>query len=263
MAYVDDFGIVDRADTCGNCFFAAERCLKTLGIRFSMKASTGKCKPFSETFGLLGVRIAFNSLTRGELHTCVSNTPQSPERVQELRGELEDVLGKKRLTAQTASRLRGRFGFFTTAFWNRAGILFMRALELKAAGNRADELSLDEEFAVGAALALLYGRPWYIDILRDAPPYRVSTLDSTVAFVEPGRCEGKRKVRIGGVLCESGGSKYKAHFALELDQETVNEWRSDAPIHVIAQAEAVAVLEAKVLWGPRMKNCRAIYAIDN
>eukprot|EP00971_Amphidinium_carterae_P282878 5615702-Amphidinium_carterae.1 len=36
--YVDDFGIVDRADTCGSCSFAAEECLKALGIRFSMKA---------------------------------------------------------------------------------------------------------------------------------------------------------------------------------------------------------------------------------
>eukprot|EP00971_Amphidinium_carterae_P020891 412115-Amphidinium_carterae.1 len=35
----------------------------------------------------------------------------------------------------------------------------MRALELKAAGNGTDKLSLDEEFAVGAALTLLDGRP--------------------------------------------------------------------------------------------------------
>eukprot|EP00971_Amphidinium_carterae_P278912 5536949-Amphidinium_carterae.1 len=135
----------------------------------------------------------------------------------------------------------------------------MRALELKAAGNGADRLSLDEEFAVGAALALLDGRPRYIDVLRDAPPYWVYT----DASAEPGLREGEQEVRIGGVLCEPGSSEYKAHFALELDQETVNEWRSDAPIQVIAQAEAVAVLVAKVLWGPRMKNCRAIYAIDN
>eukprot|EP00971_Amphidinium_carterae_P135763 2689896-Amphidinium_carterae.1 len=51
----------------------------------------------------------------------------------------------------------------------------------------ADELSLDEEFAVAAALALLDGR-----------------LDAAAG---PGRCEGEQQVRIGGVLCEPGSSK--------------------------------------------------------
>eukprot|EP00971_Amphidinium_carterae_P078796 1559036-Amphidinium_carterae.1 len=52
-AFVDDFSLVDGCISCGSCSFAAEECLRLLGVRYSVKAA--KRRPFSEGCKLLGV----------------------------------------------------------------------------------------------------------------------------------------------------------------------------------------------------------------
>eukprot|EP00971_Amphidinium_carterae_P345673 6486752-Amphidinium_carterae.3 len=236
-----------------SCSFAAEECMRTLGIRFSVKDS--KRRPFSCSFRLLGVTLSLNVLSGSDVFLRVANTP---ERVKELRAELELVLKKGTLEPHTAARLRGRLGFFISALWNRAGALFMRALEMRASMNVTSRLTEGELFAVEGALTLLDGRPRDVNVTMDAMPYWVYT----DAAAEPGE-DGIQKVTVGGLLHRLGKTEPHAYFAAVLPQDVIASWRDDAPMQAICQAEALAVLIAKVLWGPIVTGARTIYGIDN
>eukprot|EP00971_Amphidinium_carterae_P222937 4423953-Amphidinium_carterae.1 len=167
----------------------------------------------------------------------VANTP---ERARELRCELQMVLERGSIEPHTAARLRGRLGFFVSALWNRAGSLFMRALEVRASSNVTSRLSEDELFAVEAALTLLDGRPREVNVTTDALPHWVYT----DAAAEPGE-DGKQVVSIGGLWYKPGKVEPDAFFSAVLPEDVVVGWHADAPTQVICQAEALAVLIAK------------------
>eukprot|EP00971_Amphidinium_carterae_P166731 3304185-Amphidinium_carterae.1 len=254
-AYYDDCGIVDRDCTCESAAFTAEGLLEVLGIRYSTKAS--KRLPFSESFRILGVELTFNVLMAGGFVIRVTNTE---ERTAELKSDLMKTLSSGELSPSEASRLRGRLGFFITSLFSRAGALFLRALELRAASDRRGDrsLSADERFALKAALALLSLPPRTVTVRPGPRPPWVFT-DAAVEVA----ASGPPLATIGGLLYEPSSLSPAAFFSAPVPHEVTELWEADAPAQPICQAETFAVVVSKFLWGDRLAERKAIFGVDN
>ena len=73
-----------------------------------------KNKPFAEVFDVLGVRVDLSQQHEGTV--SISNTP---ERVDELRDFVRQVLARGFITYEESQRLRGRFLFAEQHVWGR------------------------------------------------------------------------------------------------------------------------------------------------
>ena len=253
-AYVDDFSLVDAAGTAGSVSYTVECLLTSLGIRFSRKST--KRMPFRSSFRILGVELLLNSWVANDLKIVVRNTQ---DRKSELEEELDAIDALGRLSPWEAARLRGRFGFFLTGLWGRAGALFLRALEVKAANLMSGGLIGEEErFALDAARVLLRSDPRQIDVLRDELPFWVFT----DASVEPTQI-GEFVAVIGGILYNPGSGQPVRFFSHKLPHAVIKLWETDAPLQPITFAETLPVIVAKILWRKTLNAHRSVFGVDN
>eukprot|EP00971_Amphidinium_carterae_P247960 4923712-Amphidinium_carterae.1 len=249
--------MVDAGATCSSANFAAEEALRLLGIRVSTKSS--KRKAFAEAFDMLGVSVMFNQAVKNfGLSIVVANTAS---RSKELAEELDKIERDGSLDGHEAARLRGRFGFFLSALWSRSGVLFLRALELRAAGPaQQTQLSSHEKFAIQAARRVLEMPPRAVAVKYDRAPAWVFT-DAAAEAVEGSAIQ---KVSIGGVLYLPGEVKPARYFSHCLQESLVRRWTGVGQKQVITQAEVFAVVAAKQLWGSEcLQSACCIFGVDN
>eukprot|EP00971_Amphidinium_carterae_P330831 6464069-Amphidinium_carterae.1 len=186
--------------------------------------------------GILGVELSFNIFVNNtlllSLHIRVLNTAQTSEELDE---EVKTVL---------------RHG---STLMSRTGALFLRALELRAAGiKRARVLSDEEVFTLD--IKMLNAPPGSSVWMQ---PYWVFTDASAEDSIDDDK---QQKVVIRGILTYFVLPRRSCSKVAFLTQVAVSARRRDAPVQVIAQAETFVVVVAKAVWQRALVSQKVILA---
>ena len=152
--YIDDYPQLDL-EICGDAAqLAAERLLRLLGWKFSMKES--KRQSMSRSFSALGVDFDFAKSEQGVV--LVRN---KQARVEQLVSQIEFIEAEGTLTSAAASSLRGRLQFAESQTFGRILGLKMRSCNSRASG------ALAGNFLTGDMLQEL---KWAKAFVRNAVP---------------------------------------------------------------------------------------------
>ena len=244
--YFDDFVQVECKELAGNSQETFLAFAEVLGWAVALEPK--KNRDFGEVFAALGVQF---DLSTGPLgYVTVAN---KPERVRDLLRDLA-VAEREGLTRSAAATLRGRLSYAEGQVFGRCA-----SAALSVLGD-------------GAALARTVGTVtpelrralrWLRDFLLDAAPrvvWAVFPCAAKLVFTD-GACEGDL-VTCGAVLFDAEVERPE-WFGLRVPAQVVERWRAFGPNHVVAQAELVPVLLARLTWASRLAAAPAVYYIDN
>ncbi len=122
--YFDDFPNVEMASLASSSRGFMEFLLNAVGWRF---ACTGKkAPPFSHTFKVLGVEIDLSQISDGRL--VIRN---KPDRVEQIKQFLCDVMDRGRITSAEAATLRGQLDFAQGQYYGcvlKPGMAFLQQI---------------------------------------------------------------------------------------------------------------------------------------
>eukprot|EP00971_Amphidinium_carterae_P328967 6461149-Amphidinium_carterae.1 len=171
---------------------------------------------------MLGLRVSFPGAWADE-RIIVENTV---ERVAEVRSVVDEIMGAISCGVREPASLLGRVNFMTTQTWSRAGLLFTRALRMRAVGN---EVKWQD---------LAYSLQCIREILQSPPrEVRVQVSPKPVWVYTDAAVEGD-SMTIGGVLAVPGMPL--RHFSASIPSIVKSLWQESR--QPITYAESLAAL---------------------
>ena len=205
---------------------------------------------FSESFGALGIWVAFERFLHGEV--LFSNTTK---RVEEVNAYLFQLLREGSASKKDIQRIRGRVLFAGGQLFGRLGRTCVKALK-DVESSDIGEVSR----SCASAISL------FAELLRSGPPRVVNAISDRPLFIytdaayEP--VGSGNRCGLGGVLLGSDGVPL-SFFSMELDKRQGEVLGEGASRTIIFEAELTAVLVALVLWQRLLKSRPLVCCVDN
>ncbi|CAE7638477.1 Abcb1a [Symbiodinium sp. CCMP2592] len=248
--YYDDFPQIDL-EACGDeAQYAAERLLSLLGWRFSRKDS--KRRPAARKFDALGVTVDLSESSLGKVK--VGN---KASRVEQISGQVAQILATGRLTVAVAAALRGRLQFAESHMFGRIVRQRMRRFHKRACGSDSsshinselrDELEWARDF-------VRVCRPRYVEAARSAT--------RAVIFTDAALEDNDSVASVGAVIyLESNDGQRMYHISAAVPEALLRHVQQKSP-KVIACLELMAAVATVCKIAPLLKGRRVFCYIDN
>ena len=135
---------------------------------------------------------------------------------------------------------------------------------MRRLGERAERAGGDPRLDGPLEMALR----WLSKFLAHAPPRRVfADAKPPVVLMTDGACEAEggvdfARVTVGAVLWVPGTSGVRC-FGVRVPEHVVAAWRTTTSRQVIAQAELIPVLLARLTWPNELRGVRVLIFVDN
>jgi hypothetical protein len=252
--FFDDFPVVAPAAVADAMERAFVACAETTGWRLR---ADEKDKNFSSEFDVLGVTFHLEAVSpEGVL--VVGNTEA---RVKALSAQLAKVLEAGRLSAAEAAQIAGRLQFASAQVFGRCGTSVLWHLRRRAEA-RGSAGPMDHGLRVSLR--------WWLKFLGNARPRVVALapIGPPLLLFTDGFCEGEGDevtAGIGAVLFDPEDGFAEAFGAL-IPPPLMEVLREGSKDQVIAQAELLPLLAARLKWPQKFKRCggrRVLNFIDN
>ena len=240
----DDFPIVEPCISAVLATQSVHRLLEALCWLYAKDPS--KDKPFSEEFDVLGVRISTSSL-----HSGIFTLANKPSRVDKVIELINDIKKLGRVDKKKAQVIHGLLNFMASFVMGHSVRLACRVFASAiSAGNRWSRQQVCHacDFTL-ECLSNLRGRT------VDGRGERKPVLIFTDAAFEGGVCT------YGVGIIDQVSSKREV-FGGEIPQHLTDFWLQWGS-QVIAQAEAFAMLIARIAFRSVLHNRRVIFFVDN
>ena len=242
--FFDDFPLLEPSLTARMASLSVEGLLSALGWKYAQGSDKGI--PFAESFDLLGVRLEVDALLLGRI-----SLENKPGRVTKLLDAAASIKLRGTLSKAEAQTLQGQLNFMV-------GFTTGRTLKV----------------ACRAIANLLSGQPFSRRQISLFGAY----LESTLRCLKPRqfRCaDPSDKVLVFTDAAFEGGQATWGVVILDLvsnrrevsggviPRELVDFWLAEAGEQVITQAEAFAMVLARIAYGPSLSRRRSIWFVDN
>ena len=241
--FYDDFPIIEPSVIC-DPGLSVQHMLEALGWLYAKDPSKGK--PFAEEFDVLGVRINTSSL-----HSGVFTLANKPSRVDKVIELISDIKKLGKVDKKKAQVIHGLLNFMASFVMGHSVRLACRVFASAiSAGNRWNRQQVVHacDFTLHCLLNL---RERTIDSRGERRPVLVFT---DAAF--------KGGVSTYGVVIIDQVSSKREVFGGEIAQHLTDFWLQWGS-QVIAQAEAFAMLIARIAFRSVLHNRRVIFFLDN
>jgi hypothetical protein len=249
--FFDDFLQLDFQRIRGSSAVTILKVSDLLGWEVSAK----KLRPDLEAkFPALGVEVDLSGTVNNRI--VVSNTESRKASIDK---EINAILKSMVLQAPHAASLKGRLVFSEGQLWSRCGALTSVHL-----GERARAAGGLQVLTHDLHQSLLISQ-W---ITMNGAPRVITprTVEECTFVFTDGAAEGEenasQKVTCGGVIF-TPRLALPQYFCYEVPLDVVQHWHSSGSTHVIAQAELLPVVMAKMTWRSLLFNSRVVYFIDN
>ena len=248
--YFDDYPNIELEAMASSSRGFMEFLLNAVGWRF---ASTGKKAPqFSSAFRVLGVEVDLAGVGVGKL--VVRN---KPERVEQIKQFLCDVMDRQRITSAEASTLHGQLNFAQGQYYGcslKPGMAFLQ--QILCEGWRPEMKE-----ALGLAAAFLAAA------LTTSPPRIISTADELrpVLFFTDGAYEQENNEMHGssGLVVIDTASSLRIVQEVAVPEPLRTHWKRGGSKQLIALMELWPVVVAIQAYGQTFYNRRCWSFIDN
>ena len=242
--FFDDFPFLEPSLTARMASLSVEGLLSALGWKYAQ--GSDKAIPFADSFDLLGVRLEVDALSLGRV-----SLENKPGRVTKLLDAAASIKLRGTLTKSEAQTLQGQLNFMV-------GFTTGRTLKV----------------ACRAIANLLSGQPFSKRQISTFGAY----LESTLRCLKPRqfRCaDPSDKVLVFADAAFEGGQATWGVVVLDLannrrevsggviPRELVDFWLAEAGEQVITQAEAFAMVLARIAYSPSLSRRRSIWFVDN
>eukprot|EP00435_Cladocopium_sp_Y103_P060244 s575_g22.t1 len=242
-SYFDDFLSLAEAGMERHTDMVITFLFSTLGWRLA----TEKLVDFDSVCKVLGVKLDLS-----EAHLGTTTVMNTPERVDELIADIDQILRSGMLTRREGERLRGRLQFASSQLFGRVIRNYMRQLSKHIASGRR---TLGDE--VKRALASVRDR-----ILKNTPRKISGRLSDYVHLYVDASFEPEGFSGVGGVLYDSFG-KCLGFFSEEVDQCLMSEVMQEGQKTVIQELEALGLLAGVSIFGDTLACTRVVVFTDS
>ena len=244
----DDFPQIDL-EVCGDeAQCAAEKLLSLLGWRFSLKDS--KRRPAARTFDALGVTVDLSESPLGKIKVGAG-------RVEQISGQVSQILATGRLTVAVAAALRGRLQLAESNMFGRIVRQRMRRFHNRASGSDSSShinMDLREELE------------WAKDFVKVCKPRYVEAARSTsraIIFTDAALEDNDSVASVGAVIyLESTDGQRMYHLSAAVPEALLQHVQQKSP-KVIACLELMAAVATLCKIAPLLKGRRVFCYIDN
>ena len=249
--FFDDFTVLSCKSNSKHVGLVVSFMFKKMG--WDVAQDEKKNAPFAEVFDVLGVRIDLS-----QQHLGLVSVWNTPDRLDELRADVQRLLESKRITYEEAQRLRGRFLFAEQNVWgrnSRQAIVRVGDVPDTAVGPvDLTEVQLD-------ALAFLQKR------VLDGKPRCFSCRPRVEARLWlDGACEWD--VPSSSPICGFGGVLFVGDQILawgsELPKPDAKRWSQRVgKQQLVFECELLPYLTSLQLWSTLLHGCDLLIFIDN
>jgi len=244
-SYFDDFPLFSLDENCEVTDHVATSFLDLLRIYFAKEGR--KATVFGKSFKALGLVIDLSHF--GEGYVTIGHTP---ERGEELRSTIANILEADRLSHAEAESLRGRLHWYTSFLFGRRSAQALNVLS-DWVNRGTSKCTLSDDLR--DSLKLLH------DVSLHAEPLKISgDLRRSFLVFTDGSLEGDFAC-VGGILHDSHGTPM-AFFSITLDAAAVEKLHAHSA-HPIYEIELLAVWAALKLWDSHIRDSYSVFYLDN
>jgi ribonuclease HI len=245
--YFDDFIVLSVPEMAASTEKAFAALLELIGFAYDREGP--KADSMSDQVTALGVVFDLSCSQEGFLK--IRNTER---RIEEVTDKIATLAGRF-LTPGEAATLKGRLGFAEGQLFGRSARRLINDLGAFALASQQKSLISEEltESLRAVSKMLLGGRPREIDTRS----HEVLHLYTDASFNPESGTGG-----IGGVLCAATGEPV-AWFGEDLDKAFCDKLKGEGQTQIIGELEALAVLEALVIWSKEIKSKHVVVFVDN
>ena len=249
--YFDDYPQLDVVASGDSSQSTAESLLKLIGWKFSEKENK-RC-PMSKTFGALGVEFDLSNSRRGEV--LVAN---KQSRVDQVCGDIDNILETASFPQSVASTLRGRLQFAESQTFGRAVSLFMKSSHSRATGSLSGSHLSDE---------IKEELHWAKDFMRKSPPRKLLRGASeirNVIFTDAFLSDDDKLAGVGTVHFRVDKNQIvkRSFFSERVPEDVLSTLQKNTP-KVIAALELLASVQAVSESAEYLDGVRTFIFVDN
>ena len=248
LNFYDDYPMLEPKVSSALAKRAAETTLKLLGWSFADQGT--KCAPFSEQFVALGVVFDVSRLDEGQ--AVVFN---KQARVEAIQADLTAIANKQRMTKAEKESIRGRLQFLERHVFGRVGKFVINAL-----------CGAEGEIHCHSPGELVERCHEVCNWLSRLSPREIRPSNSTApVLLFTDGAEGD----VPGCLAACGAAIFdpvtgtREHFGTGIPDDLVLEWKRFGAKKIIAQAELLPILLAKIRWKQILEKRRVLIFVDN
>ena len=245
--YFDDFPCAEPAASSGSAQDFMVGLLSTC-LGWNVALQPKKNLPFSRTFALLGIELSLSAADQGVLE--VRN---KPDRVVELRAELDRLLNQGYLKRSEASALHGRLNFAQGQLHGCPIKPALKFLSLVASSGWDDSYAAHFRLVIGYVAAC---------IATDSPR-TIHALDDRFAIKLFTDGAWDNKVAGAGAVLQYSADEGPLVAEVVVPPCLVDHWARHGSTQLISQLELFPVLVSLLQWGPELAGRRVIVFIDN
>ncbi|CAE7816673.1 unnamed protein product [Symbiodinium sp. CCMP2456] len=244
-SYFDDFPLFSLDENCEVTDHVATSFLDLLRIYFAKEGR--KATVFGKSFKALGLVIDLSHF--GEGYVTIGHTP---ERGEELRSTIANILEADRLSHAEAESLRGRLHWYTSFLFGRRSAQALNVLS-DWVNRGTSKCTLSDDLR--DSLKLLR------DVSLHSEPLKISgDLRRSFLVFTDGSLEGDFAC-VGGILHDSHGTPM-AFFSITLDATAVERLYAHSA-HPIYEIELLAMWTALKLWDSHIRDSYSVFYLDN
>ena len=246
-AFYDDFGVLSRKELLSNTSWTVESLFQLLGLKYATEGK--KFLPFDSAFKMLGLKVDLSKSQEKEI--AIGHTP---DRREELRQRIDDILAAGSMDQKDAERLRGRMVFFEGFAFGRLANAAVKNLG-RFCNGKEDRRSLDD--SIRYSLLVLRDR------VLSAPPLKVgiALTENWLVFTDGACSPERREGSVGGLVIDPLGN-CRAFFSGQVPADLTDLLFKESanPIH---ELEVLPVVVACMEWGTLFSSALVVYYIDN
>ncbi|CAE7227242.1 unnamed protein product [Symbiodinium sp. CCMP2592] len=207
-----------------------------------------KNQPFSQTFTLLGIELSLKTADQGIL-----KVRNKPDRVLELRAELDRLLSQGYMKRSEASSLHGRLNFAQGQLHGCPIKPALKFLSQVAANGWDDALADDFKLVIGYIAACF---------ATDSPRV-IHALDSRYAIKLFTDGAWDNRIAGAGAVLQYALDQGPKVAEVVVPECLIEHWGRHGGTQLISQLELFPVLVSLVSWGPQLAGRRILAFIDN
>ncbi|CAE7698871.1 unnamed protein product [Symbiodinium sp. CCMP2592] len=245
--YFDDFPCAEPSASSGSAQDFMVGLLSTC-LGWNVALQPKKNQPFSQTFTLLGIELSLKTADQGIL-----KVRNKPDRVLELRAELDRLLSQGYMKRSEASSLHGRLNFAQGQLHGCPIKPALKFLSQVAANGWDDALADDFKLVIGYIAACF---------ATDSPRV-IHALDSRYAIKLFTDGAWDNRIAGAGAVLQYALDQGPKVAEVVVPECLIEHWGRHGGTQLISQLELFPVLVSLVSWGPQLAGRRILAFIDN
>ncbi|CAE7488572.1 unnamed protein product [Symbiodinium sp. CCMP2592] len=245
--YFDDFPCAEPSASSGSAQDFMVGLLSTC-LGWNVALQPKKNQPFSQTFTLLGIELSLKTADQGIL-----KVRNKPDRVLELRAELDRLLSQGYMKRSEASSLHGRLNFAQGQLHGCPIKPALKFLSQVAANGWDDALADDFKLVIGYIAACF---------ATDSPRV-IHALDSRYAIKLFTDGAWDNRIAGAGAVLQYALDQGPKVAEVVVPECLIEHWGRHGGTQLISQLELFPVLVSLVSWGPQLAGRRILVFIDN